>query len=66
MPAPWQQQRDTEEPESISNIPLQGRHTDAIGGKAIADYNLDIAYKPERLDSEIEALNNEVKNSGKL
>ena len=48
-----------DEPESNRSVPQQGGHKDAKGGKAIADYNPDVYYKPEGADSESKPANHE-------
>ena len=47
----------TEEPETNLSVSQQEEHSDAIKGKAIEDYKLDIDYKPVRSDPEIMPVN---------
>ena len=48
----WSQQGGTE--EHGTNVSV---HQQATSGKAVADYNLDVDYKPEGLDPGIKAVN---------
>ena len=53
----WSQPEGDGEPETNSNVPQQEKQADAIYGKAIADYELDVDYVPEGLDPEIKPVN---------
>ena len=57
-PTPCPQQGGTEEPETNISVPNK-RQSDTTGGKVIADYDLDVDYKPERSDPVIEAVDEE-------
>ena len=41
-----------EEPETNPSFPQQEEQTDAVEGKIIADYKLDVGYEPEGSDPE--------------
>ena len=56
-------QRGTEEPETNVSIAQQQEQRDAREGKVIADYDLDVDYKSEGSDPDIEAVDEEEKNS---
>ena len=45
MPQP--QQQEAKEPEANVSVPQQGGQADTARGKDVADYNLDVDYKPE-------------------
>ena len=60
---PWSLQVGAEEPKTNVSVPQQGVQADTISGKALADYNPDIDYKPEGSDPDIEAVNEEEENS---
>ena len=45
------------EPETNTSVTQQEEQADTIDGKAIADYMLDIDYKPEGSDPEIKLVN---------
>ena len=62
-PMPQPQQGGTDEPKSNSNIPQQGGHADAMGDEVIADFDLDVDYKPEGSGPEIKAVNKDEENS---
>ena len=53
---PWPQQGGTEEPQINISVPQQEGQAEATGGKVVADYNLDVDYKPEGSDLEIKAV----------
>ena len=54
---PWSQQGDTKEPEANVSVPQQEGQIDATRGRAVADYNPDLDYKPEGSDPDIKAVN---------
>ena len=61
MPQP--QQQEAKEPEANVSVPQQGGQADTARGKDVADYNLDVDYKPEGSDPNIKAVNIEEVNS---
>ena len=60
---PWSEQEGAGEPETTVSVPQQGGEAEATRGKAIADYDLDIEYKPEGSDPDIKAADEEEENS---
>ena len=60
---PQPQQGGAEEPETNTNVHQQEEQTDAAEGEVIADYNLDVDYKPEGSEPEIKTVNKKEKNS---
>ena len=60
---PWLQQGGTDEPEMNISFPQQQEQAYAKRGEAIADYDLDVDYKPDESDPEIKAFDEEEKNS---
>ena len=52
-----------EELETNPSVPQQEEQTDARDGKAIEDYDPNIAYEPEGSDSDIKAVKKEKENS---
>ena len=61
-PTSQPQQGGTEEPKTNISVHQQEGQRDATGDKVIADYDLDVDYKPEGSDPEIETVNEEEEN----
>ena len=59
---PWLQ-GSAEEPENNSSAPQQEELSDAREDKFIADYYIDVDYKPEESNPDIKAVNKEEENS---
>ena len=62
-PMPWPQQGCAEEPETNISVHQQEGQEDATQGEVIADYELDVDYKPEASDPDFEAVHEEEENS---
>ena len=62
-PTQWSKQEGAEEPETNVSVPQKGGQADATKNKAIADDNPNVDYKSEGSDPDIEAVDEEEKNS---
>ena len=60
---PWSQQEVAGQPETNVSVPQQGGQTDASRDGEVADYDLDVDYKPEGSEPDIKAVNEEEENS---
>ena len=58
-PIPQSQQGGAEKPEKNVSVPQQEGQADTTRGKAVADYDLDTDYKPERSDPDIKTVDEE-------